>query len=198
MMTNKNNALLASQIIHYAMADCFLGKLLVAKSAVGVCAICLADHNEELPQALIELVPKTTLILDQQSCQQELDQLLNYISTPSIGLNLTLDMQGTLFQEQVWQVLLKIPLGEYLSYTEVANRVGKPKAVRAVANACANNRLAIAIPCHRVVRANGNLAGYRWGLKRKQELLRRESEAVGVNSMTSNLINAHAPCSAIV
>jgi AraC family transcriptional regulator of adaptative response/methylated-DNA-[protein]-cysteine methyltransferase len=161
---------------------------------MGVCAICLADNKDKLTRSLIEIFPKTELILDQHNCQVELDKLLNYMISPSIGLNLTLDMQGTQFQEQVWQTLLQIPLGKYLSYTEVARRIGNPKAVRAVANACANNRLAIAIPCHRVIRVNGHLAGYRWGLERKRELLRRESEAVGITT----IFNDQHPCSAIV
>jgi AraC family transcriptional regulator of adaptative response/methylated-DNA-[protein]-cysteine methyltransferase len=101
-------------------------------------------------------------------------QVVGFIETPSIGLHLPLDVQGTAFQERVWRALCEIPPGVTVSYTDIAERIGSPKAVRAVAQACANNHIAVAIPCHRVVRRDGDLAGYRWGVDRKRELLRRE------------------------
>jgi len=104
------------------------------------------------------------------------DQVVGFIEAPAIGLNLPLDVQGTAFQERVWLALREIPPGTTVSYTEIAERIGSPKAVRAVAQACGANHLAVAIPCHRVVRRNGDLAGYRWGVDRKRELLRRETK----------------------
>ena len=103
-------------------------------------------------------------------------QVVGFIEAPAMGLHLPLDVQGTAFQERVWRALREIPPGTTVSYAEIAERIGSPKAVRAVAQACATNHIAVAIPCHRVVRRDGDLAGYRWGVDRKRELLRRETQ----------------------
>src|SRR5690606_4098728 len=110
--------------------------------------------------------------------EQLIARVIGFIVAPSIGLHLPLDIQGTAFQERVWRALREIPPGTTVSYTEIAERIGSPKAVRAVAQACATNHIAVAIPCHRVVRRDGDLAGYRWGVERKRELLRHEAQAL--------------------
>ncbi len=162
--------------IHYAHAQTSLGWLIVAATERGVCA---AEFGES-PTALLvglqkrffsaELRPDATL-------NGWLEDVLGAIETPGSALNLPLDVQGTAFQQRVWRALQDIPSGETRSYAEVAERIGRPAAVRAVAQACASNKVAVAIPCHRVVRRDGELSGYRWGVERKRELLNREAQA---------------------
>ena len=161
--------------IRFAVGQCSLGAILVAQSQRGICAILLADDPEELVEDLQDQFPKAQLIGGDAEFEQLVAQVVGFVEAPSIGLNLPLDVQGTAFQERVWQVLREIPPGATVSYAQVAARIGQPKAVRAVAQACGANHLAVAIPCHRVVRRSGELSGYRWGVERKRELLKREA-----------------------
>lgn len=162
--------------IHFAVGQCELGAILVAQSQRGICAIFLGDDPDALIDELHNRFPKAELLAGDHQFEQLVAQVVGFVQAPNLGLNLPLDIQGTAFQERVWQVLRDIPPGETLNYTEVAQRVGSPKAVRAVAGACAANLLAVAIPCHRVIRLDGGLSGYRWGVERKRELLRRENK----------------------
>lgn len=166
----------AGAVIHFAVGQCTLGAILVAQSQRGVCAILLGDDPDALVRDLQDQFPKAQLVGADADFERQVAQVVGFIEVPSIGLNLPLDVQGTAFQERVWQALCKIPLGATVNYTQLAECIGMPKAARAVARACAANRLAVAIPCHRVVRRDGDLAGYRWGVDRKRELLRREAE----------------------
>lgn len=161
--------------IRFAVGQCSLGAILVAQSPLGICAILLGDDPEQLVQDLQDQFPKANLIGGDAGFEQLVAQVVGFIEAPSLGLNLPLHVQGTAFQERVWQALQEIPPGATVSYAQVAARIGQPKAVRAVAQACGANHLAVAIPCHRVVRRNGELSGYRWGVDRKRELLQREA-----------------------
>ena len=161
--------------IRFAVGQCSLGAILVAQSQRGICAILLGDDPEGLVEDLQDQFPKALLIGGDAEFEQLVAQVVGFIEAPSLGLNLPLDVQGTAFQERVWQALREIPPGATVSYAQVAARIGQPKAVRAVAQACGANHLAVAIPCHRVVRRSGELSGYRWGVERKRELLNRES-----------------------
>jgi len=160
--------------IRFALAQCSLGAILVACSQRGICAIALGDNPDCLARALQDRFPKAELIGGDADFEQLVAHVVGFIDAPAIGLNLPLDVRGTAFQQRVWQALRAIPPGSTASYSEIAERIGAPKAVRAVAQACAANPIAVAIPCHRVVRRDGDLAGYRWGGQRKRELLRRE------------------------
>jgi AraC family transcriptional regulator of adaptative response/methylated-DNA-[protein]-cysteine methyltransferase len=161
--------------IRFAVGQCSLGAILVAQSQRGICAILLGDDPEGLVEDLQDQFPKALLIGGDAGFEQLVAQVVGFIEAPSLGLNLPLDVQGTAFQERVWQALREIPPGATASYAQVAVRIGRPKAVRAVAQACGANPLAVAIPCHRVVRRSGDISGYRWGVERKRELLKRES-----------------------
>ncbi|SCU89075.1 fused DNA-binding transcriptional dual regulator; O6-methylguanine-DNA methyltransferase [Cupriavidus necator] len=163
--------------IRFAIGQCSLGAILVAQSERGVCAILLGDDPQTLLQDLQDQFPRANLIGGDAQFEQLVAQVVGFIEAPSIGLALPLDVRGTAFQQRVWQALQDIPAGSTASYAEIAARIGAPRAVRAVAQACAANHLAVAIPCHRVVRSDGNLSGYRWGVARKRELLEREAQA---------------------
>ena len=167
----------AGTVIRFAVGQCSLGAILVAQSQRGICAILLGEEPDRLVRDLQDQFPKAELIGCDVEFEQLIAQVVGFVEAPSVGLHLPLDVQGTAFQERVWRALREIPPGTTVSYAEVAQRIGAPKAVRAVAQACATNHMAVAIPCHRVVRRNGELAGYRWGVDRKRELLRREAEA---------------------
>jgi len=160
--------------IRFAVAQCTLGAILVARSQRGICAILLGDDPDRLTRDWQDQFPKAERIGGDADFEQFVAQVVGFIEAPALGLNLPLDVRGTVFQQRVWQALRDIPPGATVSYTEIAERIGAPKAVRAVAQACAANHIAVAIPCHRVVRRDGDLAGYRWGVARKRELLRRE------------------------
>jgi AraC family transcriptional regulator of adaptative response/methylated-DNA-[protein]-cysteine methyltransferase len=162
-------------IIRFAVGQCSLGAILVAQSQRGICAILLGDDPDALVRDLQDQFPKAEIIGCDDEFEQLIAEVVGFIETPSIGLRLPLDVQGTAFQERVWRALREIPPGTTVSYSEIATRIGTPKAVRAVAQACATNHIAVAIPCHRVVRRDGDLAGYRWSVDRKRELLRREA-----------------------
>lgn len=161
--------------IHFAVGECTLGAILVAQSKRGVCAILLGDDPDQLVRDLQDQFPKAELIGADPSFEQLIAQVVGFIEAPALGLDLPLDLRGTAFQERVWQALRDIPTGSTASYAQIAERIGMPKAFRAVAQACGANSLAVAIPCHRVVRSNGELSGYRWGVERKRQLLAREN-----------------------
>jgi len=161
--------------IRFALAECSLGSVLVAASEKGVCAIFLGDDPEILIRDLQNKFPKANLIGGDKDFEQVVAQVIGLIEAPKTCFNLPLDMRGTAFQQRVWQALREIPAGSTLSYRDLAARIGAPKAVRAVAKACATNSIAVAVPCHRVIRLDGTLSGYRWGVERKSTLLKREA-----------------------
>ncbi|OOG41507.1 bifunctional DNA-binding transcriptional regulator/O6-methylguanine-DNA methyltransferase Ada [Rhodanobacter sp. C05] len=161
--------------IRFAIGECSLGAILVAQSVRGVCAILLGDDPDALARDLQDRFPKANLIGGDHAFEQLVAQVVGFVEAPAIGFDLPLDVRGTAFQQRVWQALREIPPGATASYSEVATRIGSPRAVRAVAQACAANALAVAIPCHRVVRSDGGLSGYRWGVERKRALLEREA-----------------------
>jgi AraC family transcriptional regulator, regulatory protein of adaptative response / methylated-DNA-[protein]-cysteine methyltransferase len=160
--------------IHYAIHETRLGWLLVAVTAAGVCAIEFGDSQPQLEASLHTRFPQAEIIPGGSEFDGWVQRILAFLDRPSQALDLPVDVRGTAFQHQVWQALRQIPLGETISYTELARRVGRPKAVRAVARACAVNQVAVVIPCHRVVGASGSLTGYRWGIERKRWLIERE------------------------
>ncbi|HOZ23592.1 MAG TPA: bifunctional DNA-binding transcriptional regulator/O6-methylguanine-DNA methyltransferase Ada [Thermomonas sp.] len=160
--------------IEFAIGESSLGAILVARSQRGVCAISLGDDADALLRELQDRFPRAELIGGDPSFEALVAQVVGLIEQPNLGIDLPLDVRGTAFQQRVWQALRQIPAGETASYAQIAQRIGSPKSVRAVAHACASNTLAVAIPCHRVVRSDGALSGYRWGVERKRELLSRE------------------------
>jgi AraC family transcriptional regulator of adaptative response/methylated-DNA-[protein]-cysteine methyltransferase len=161
--------------MRFAVGACSLGSILVAATARGVCAILLGDDPDALVHDLQDRFPKAQLIGADQDFEHLVARVVGFVEAPAIGLDLPLDVRGTVFQQRVWQALRAIPSGATASYTDIAARLGTPQAVRAVAQACASNTLAVAIPCHRVVRKDGALSGYRWGVERKRALLEREA-----------------------
>jgi AraC family transcriptional regulator of adaptative response/methylated-DNA-[protein]-cysteine methyltransferase len=161
--------------IRFAVGQCSLGAILVAQSERGVCAILLGDDPHQLVCDLQDKFRRANLIGADQAFEQLIAKVVGFIEAPALGLDLPLDVRGTAFQERVWQALREIPVGCTASYADIAQRIGAPKAMRAVAQACGANNLAVAIPCHRVVRSDGNLSGYRWGVERKRQLLEREN-----------------------
>lgn len=163
--------------ICFAVAECSLGCILVAQSDRGICAILLGDDPDELACDLQDRFPNANFKGAEKEFEKLVARVVGFVETPGIGLDLPLDIRGTAFQQLVWQALSKIPAGTTVSYSEVAERIGSPKSFRAVAGACAANKLAVAIPCHRVVRNDGGLSGYRWGVERKRDLLKREANA---------------------
>jgi methylated-DNA-[protein]-cysteine S-methyltransferase/AraC family transcriptional regulator of adaptative response/methylated-DNA-[protein]-cysteine methyltransferase len=163
--------------ISYGIAETVLGHVLVALSAKGVCAILIGDNREGLEADLARRFPGSAVREDQGSVQEELRKVTRFVDGDESSLDLAFDPRGTEFQRKVWDRLRDIPAGTTMTYGQLAERIGKPRAVRAVASACAANPIAIAIPCHRVVRSNGDLAGYAWGIDRKRALLEREAQA---------------------
>ncbi len=163
--------------IRFAVGECSLGSILVARSDRGVCAIFLGDDPDALARDLQDRFPHAALVGGDAEFESTVAAVVGFVESPRLGLDLPLDVQGTAFQQRVWQALREIPAGATTSYAEVARRIGAPRAVRAVAHACATNHLAVAIPCHRVVRNDGGLSGYRWGVERKRALLEREARA---------------------
>jgi len=160
--------------IRFAIGECSLGSILVARSNRGVCAILLGDDPAVLVRDLQDTFPRANLIGGDGEFEQLVAEVVGFVEAPAVGLDLPLDIRGTAFQQRVWQALREIPAGETVSYSEIARRIGSPKSVRAVAGACAANTLAVAIPCHRVVKQDGMLSGYRWGVERKRALLEKE------------------------
>lgn len=166
----------AGMEIRFAIGECSLGAILVAASERGICAILLGDDPEVLARDLQDRFPRAELIGGDAGFERLVAQVVGFVEMPKRGLELPLDVRGTAFQQRVWAALQEIPAGTTASYSEIARRIGAPRAVRAVAGACAANALAVAIPCHRVVRNDGGLAGYRWGVERKRALLEREAQ----------------------
>ncbi|HEX9622217.1 MAG TPA: bifunctional DNA-binding transcriptional regulator/O6-methylguanine-DNA methyltransferase Ada [Polyangiaceae bacterium] len=168
--------------IRFATGRCSLGCVLVAKSERGVCAILLGDGPAELLRELERRFPRGRLIEADAKFEALVATVVGLVEDPSTASELPLDIRGTAFQERVWKALSRIPAGKTVTYSELASAIGEPKAVRAVARACAQNALAVAVPCHRVVRTDGSLSGYRWGVERKRELLRREEKGPGARA----------------
>jgi AraC family transcriptional regulator of adaptative response/methylated-DNA-[protein]-cysteine methyltransferase len=166
-----------SDDIRYAIGKCSLGSILVAQSRRGICGILLGDDPEALARDLQARFPNANATDSAPDLGNVVMSVVRLIEAPAFGLDLPLDLRGTAFQRRVWQALRRIRRGETASYREIAARIGAPKAVRAVAQACGANGLAVAIPCHRVIRSDGGLSGYRWGQQRKQALLQREARA---------------------
>jgi len=162
--------------IKFAVGQTSLGALLVASTEKGVAAILLGDDPDRLVRELQDRFPKARLIGADRHYEALVARIVGFVEAPWIGLNLPLDVRGTAFQERVWKALQEIPAGTTASYAEIARRIGAPSSVRAVAGACAANNLAVAIPCHRVVRNDGSLSGYAWGVERKRALIDREAK----------------------
>jgi AraC family transcriptional regulator of adaptative response/methylated-DNA-[protein]-cysteine methyltransferase len=162
--------------IRFAVAACSLGALLVAATGKGICCILLGDDPELLVRDLQDRFPKAELIGAEPGFERTVALVVGFVEAPGLGFDLPLDVRGTAFQQRVWQALRQIPAGQTVGYAELAARLGMPQGARAVAGACAANPVAVAIPCHRVVRNDGALSGYRWGIERKRTLLEREKE----------------------
>jgi methylated-DNA-[protein]-cysteine S-methyltransferase/AraC family transcriptional regulator of adaptative response/methylated-DNA-[protein]-cysteine methyltransferase len=168
------NAVIPRDII-FSIGESALGHVLVARTADGVCAILIGSDAEELENNLAMRFPGSRRIWNKVRVREDLVKVLRFIERPAEGLDLTLDIRGTPFQRRVWEALRAIPVGTTVTYTELARRIGDPKAARAVASACAANTIALGIPCHRVVRSDGAVSGYRWGAERKRALINKEA-----------------------
>ncbi len=164
-------------VIRFAVGECSLGSILVAATDKGVCAIEFGDDPDALVRSLQDRFPNAHLVGADRRFEELVSKVVGFVEAPAQGLDLPLDIRGTAFQQRVWHAIRDIPSGATTSYTEIARRIGRPKAVRAVAQACGSNAIAVAIPCHRVVRRDGSPSGYRWGVARKQALLKREATA---------------------
>ncbi len=162
--------------IRFAVGAGSLGAVLVAASERGVCAILIGDDPDALARDLQDRFPRAEILGGDEAFERVVAEVVSFVEAPGIGLNLPLDIRGTAFQQRVWAALRAIPPGRTASYAEVAHAIGQPKSVRAVAGACGANALAVVIPCHRVVRTDGTLSGYRWGVERKAALLHRERD----------------------
>ena len=160
--------------IRFAIGECSLGSILVAATEKGVCAILLGRDPDALVRQLQDRFTKAELIGGDAAFEQLVAKVIGFVERPRLGLDLPLDVQGTAFQQRVWRALRNIGVGNTASYGDIAVRIGQPKSTRAVARACAANMIAVAIPCHRVIRTDGQLSGYRWGVQRKRALLERE------------------------
>ncbi|HEY2498368.1 MAG TPA: bifunctional DNA-binding transcriptional regulator/O6-methylguanine-DNA methyltransferase Ada [Candidatus Angelobacter sp.] len=167
----------ANSNIHFCVGECSLGSILVGVTGKGICAILLGDDPDALVRDLQNRFSNAKLVGGDAEIEAWMARVVGFVEAPGIGLDLPLDVRGTAFQQRVWQALTKVPIGSTTSYAEIAEQMGSPRAVRAVAQACAANALAVAIPCHRVVRSDGSLSGYRWGIERKRELLNREAKS---------------------
>jgi len=163
------------ETILFAVGECSLGSILVAATEQGVCAISLGDGPEELVEELQDRFPRAELIGGDREFDELVATVVGFVEAPAAGLGLPLHVRGTAFQHRVWRAITEIPAGSTVSYADIAERIGAPHGARAVARACAANRLAVAVPCHRVVRRTGDLSGYRWGVERKRRLLEREA-----------------------
>jgi AraC family transcriptional regulator, regulatory protein of adaptative response / methylated-DNA-[protein]-cysteine methyltransferase len=163
--------------ISYATGESALGPVLVARSVSGVCAILIGADNDELVADLAARFPNVKLVASEAGVHDDLMKVIRFVDKPTGGLDLQLDLRGTPFQRRVWEQLRTISVGTTVTYTELARSIGAPNSVRAVAGACAANPIALAVPCHRVVGSNGDLAGYHWGVERKRELIKKEASA---------------------
>ncbi len=165
--------------IVYAIAPCPLGYLLVATTEKGICSVKLGDEADKLEHILNQEFHQAHIMRDDQTHREWIQAILDLIAGGEAHLDLPLDIRGTAFQKQVWQALQRIPYGETRTYTDIARNIAKPQAVRAVGNACGANPIALIVPCHRVLRSDGSLGGYHWGIERKQKLLIQESTRKG-------------------
>lgn len=161
-------------VICFAIGECSLGSVLVAATDKGVCAVTLADSPEMLVDDLQNRFHSNTLVEADADFEQTVRAVVGIVERPEAQFTLPLDIRGTAFQQRVWEALRRVPAGSTASYADIARAIGKPTAMRAVAQACGANNIAVIIPCHRIVRTDGALSGYRWGVERKKELLRRE------------------------
>ncbi len=166
-----------AEAISYAIRKCALGQVLVARSVTGVCAILIGADRKELEADLAARFPEAILIMDEAVVHDDLAKVIRFMDRPADDLDLPLDIRGTPFQRRVWDALRAIPLGTTMTYSDLARRLDAPTSARAIAGACAANPIALAVPCHRVVRSNGGLAGYRWGIERKRRLIEKEAMA---------------------
>src|ERR1700694_2980335 len=164
----------AAHEIEFVVGDCALGKVLVARSPIGVCAIRFGSTAAVVEQDLVASFPNSRIISNNRWLRDDLTKVLQFIAVPRDPLDLELDIRGTTSQRRVWDALRTIPFGKPLTYAQLARRVSGPKSLRAIAQACSENPIALAIPCHRVMGNSGSLAGYRWGVERKQALINRE------------------------
>ncbi|MEP7212783.1 MAG: bifunctional DNA-binding transcriptional regulator/O6-methylguanine-DNA methyltransferase Ada [Acidobacteriota bacterium] len=160
--------------IEYTITDCELGRILVGRTIKGLCSVAFADDDQSLEENLKTEFPNAEIVRDAAVLKEFVDEILKYLGGENRRLDLPLDIQATAFQMKVWEILRKIPYGETVSYSQIAEQLGDRKKVRAVARACATNRIAVVIPCHRVIASNGKLSGYRWGVERKQRLIDTE------------------------
>jgi AraC family transcriptional regulator of adaptative response/methylated-DNA-[protein]-cysteine methyltransferase len=174
--SNTKEELNGSKNIFFTIGYSSLGSTLVAQSERGVCSILIGEDPARLVQDLRNEFPKANLV-DEQGHEELVARVAGFIDKPGAGLDLPLDVRGTAFQQLVWDAVQRIPPGSTATYTDIARQIGMPGAVRAVAQACGANALAVAIPCHRVIRNDGSLSGYRWGVERKRALLAREAHA---------------------
>nr|WP_051908544.1 methylated-DNA--[protein]-cysteine S-methyltransferase [Candidatus Paracaedibacter acanthamoebae] len=163
-----------TEVIHYTIKQTSLGSVLIAQSHKGICAIFIDDSPAFLLERLRHRFKKTTVQEAPQALEKPANTIINFINNPRLPLAVTLDIRGTQFQRKVWSSLQQIPVGQTVSYTDIARQLGLPNHVRAVGRACGDNALAVVIPCHRVIKIDGGLAGYRWGINRKQKLLEIE------------------------
>lgn len=175
MPTSPKNSANTSEKIHYSFSTCSLGNILIAQSLQGICAIMLGNNIAELSDEIKNRFPKAECLLDNEKNASLIKKVIHQIDCAASTHDFPLDIRGTDFQRKVWQQLQKISFGKTVTYTELAKKIGAPKSVRAVANACSANAIAILIPCHRVIREDGSLSGYRWGVERKAQLLQREA-----------------------
>lgn len=164
--------------VYISIKQFFLGYILVAKSDEGICAIMMGNGKVELISELQHRFPAIHFTEDDKYLDTSMTAIIKYIEAPTLSFDHPLDIQGTAFQQRVWQILRKIPVGMTASYTDIAQQLGSPQSARAVAKACAANAIAVIIPCHRVVRMNGDISGYRWGVERKKSLLQSESRLI--------------------
>jgi AraC family transcriptional regulator of adaptative response/methylated-DNA-[protein]-cysteine methyltransferase len=167
-----------AEVVRFAVGQCSLGAILVASSEKGVASILIGDNPEALVRDLQDRFRNARLIGGDSDYELLVARVVGLIEAPRLGLDLPLDVRGTAFQQRVWQALRDIPAGHTVTYMDIARKIGSPKSVRAVAGACAANNIAVAIPCHRVVRNDGSLSGYRWGVERKRVLIDREASTI--------------------
>jgi O-6-methylguanine DNA methyltransferase len=167
----------AAETITYGIGQSSLGTVLVARSGPGACAVSIGSASRELVDDLANQFSEAGLAWDDAELAKDIRKIVNFIDDPKNPPDFLLDVRGTEFQKRVWAVLLRVPAGNTITYAALAARVGNPKAIRAVASACAANAIALAIPCHRVIRSDGTLSGYRWGIEAKRALLAREAVA---------------------
>ena len=173
----KDASINAAEAIQFAVTGCDLGKVLVARSGMGVCAILLGTNAEELEIELGKVVPDAVLIRNERAVKEDISRIQRFLSSPGDGLDIALDIRGTSFQRKVWEALRSIPAGRPLTFAQLACRISGSKSLRAIGRACADNPIALAIPCHRVMGNSGSLLTYRYGAQCKRSLINREVAA---------------------